>query len=392
MQNTETPITKSVFTGAVALMTLVMFAVLLSETRPANTYESPDSPLVQTRPVEDVFIGIETKEEAATEEKVSPAIAIEKQESEETPLAEPEASQQAVQSQPVVAQSPSLYDTSPMSLEAVNEKALTAIVNVLCGSTPGSSIPGATGSGIFIDPRGVILTNAHVAQYILLQSHPSKPVKCTVRIGAPAKPRYEADVLASPRAWAEEHGKDILVETPTGTGEHDWALLYVTGRTDGSERPATYPFIDFDPRHAVTKTGDSVLLTSYPAGFLGGIAIRKDLWPVSTIVSIQKVYTFTESIIDLLSLGGNIVAQAGSSGGAVLNQWGKLVGMIVTSSLGETTSERDLRAVTLAHIDNSIKEHTGSDLTSFLELGDFETRTEVFKEESAPSLLELFPL
>lgn len=285
-----------------------------------------------------------------------------------------------------------LYTTPPLQFETINTMTLPALVNILCASKQGSNIPGATGSGIIIDPRGVILTNAHVAQYLLLAQHASAPVSCVVRIGAPAKPRFTADVLAFPRVWAEQHAKDILTELPTGTGEHDWALLYITGTTSGVPKPDTFPFISFDTRHAVTQTHDPVLLASYPAGFLGSIALRKDLWSVSTIVSIQKVFTFTQGIIDVLSLGGNIAAQGGSSGGAVVNQWGHVVGLIVTSSLGDTTAERDLRAVTLSHIEQSLHAQVGEDLLPFLQQGDFESRVQTFKANSLPYLLEYYSL
>ncbi|QSH39214.1 trypsin-like peptidase domain-containing protein [Candidatus Kaiserbacteria bacterium] len=287
---------------------------------------------------------------------------------------------------------PSFYETPPLPLEVVNTVSSPALVNILCASTPGSSVSGAIGSGIIIDPRGVILTNAHVAQYLLVKEHPNAIISCVIRSGSPAKTKYTAEILTFPYMWAQNHGKDLQLETPTGTGEHDWALLYITGTTDGTEKPLTFPFVSFDTREAVTTMNDPVLLASYPAGFLGSALLQRGLWPVSTTVEIQKVYTFSEALIDILSLGGTIVAQGGSSGGAVMNQWNKLVGIIVTSSVGNTTAERDLRALTLSHIDRSLQIHTGNTLLSFLNIGDFENRVQEFGETTVPNLLPYFPI
>ena len=219
-----------------------------------------------------------------------------------------------------VVETQSFYTTPKMSLDDVNSITMPAIVNILCAGRQGGTVGGATGTGIIIDSRGIILTNAHVAQYLLVSKHESEPTRCTIRTGAPARNKYIADVIAFPLVWAQEHAATIADEQQSGTGEHDWALLYITGTTDGSPLPATFPSVQFDTRQAVTTTGDAVLIASYPAGFLGGATLQKDLWPAATTVAIQKVFPFVRTTIDVLSLGGSIVAQAGASGGAVMNE------------------------------------------------------------------------
>lgn len=285
-----------------------------------------------------------------------------------------------------------LYTTPPLSFDKIHTETIPAIVNILCGSPVGSPLSGITGSGVIIDKRGVILTNAHVAQYVLLQQNANWPTQCVVRTGAPAKARYTVSVLTISTAWIQEYATKITVKSLKDTGENDWGLLYITGRTDGSARKQIYPFVPIEAREAAAITGDRVLVSSYPAGFLGSAIIRKDLWPVSTVITIKKVYTFTHYIIDLLSLGGNIVAQGGASGGAVINQWGKLVGIIATSSSGSTTSKRDLRAITLSHINRSIETQTGKSLDAFLQEGNFKARVALFKKNTAPRLLKEYKL
>ncbi|MBL4644752.1 MAG: trypsin-like peptidase domain-containing protein [Candidatus Pacebacteria bacterium] len=389
MKDSTSLLTQTILTSTLALISLVGFAVLLEEMQPSTTYESVS--IATTTPEIQEPILSPTKTEVIAENIVVPPASDQEKKTIAIEETLPE-TQQVTQPQSAPSSPVTFYSTPPISLDVINIATLPSVVNILCGSSQGSLISGATGSGIIIDSRGVILTNAHVAQYLLLREHPDVKITCVIRSGAPAKAKYTANILAFPQKWAQKHAKDIFLELATGTGEHDWALLYITGTTDGSEKPTSFPFVEFDTREHVAQASDSVLLASYPAGFLGNIALKNELWPVSTIVSIQKVFTFSRSLVDILALGGNIVAQGGSSGGAVVNQWNKLVGIISTSSLGDTTGERDLRAVTLSHINRSIQEHTGFSLESFLSRSDFESEVTTFKENSVPNLLELYPL
>jgi S1-C subfamily serine protease len=298
---------------------------------------------------------------------------------------------------PVVEQTPPAPPSEPTAVaqslappptDFSTEKVLPALVNILCLSS--GPFSGVTGSGIVIDPRGIVLTNAHVAQYILLQDFPNENTfNCTVRTGGPARERYIAELLFLPAKWAEEHAASIRDEIQTGTGEHDWALLYITERTDGSPLQNSFPYVPFDTGEAIVQKGDSVLLSGYPAGFLGGITIRKDLWPASTVVQIADLFTFKEGTVDILSFGGTILAQSGSSGGAVVNADDNLIGIVVTSSEGETTAERDLRAVTLSHINASMFAHTDQALSQFLQ-NDPAQLAAVFGETLAPMLKAYF--
>ena len=277
------------------------------------------------------------------------------------------------------------YKTPPRPFEEVNQATRAALVNIYCSSSKGAGP--ITASGVIIDPRGIILTSAHVAQYLLLQYSPvtSPDIRCVIRTGNPAREAFLADVLYFPPLWIEEHANEIRMSHPTGTGEHDWALLQITRSADDRPSPKSFPYLIPDTRELIAFTNEYVLLASYPAGFLGFYAVSWNLYPASTIVSIGQLYTFSTGSVDALSLGGNIVAQAGSSGGPATNQWGRLIGIITTSSEAEITSERELRAVTLSHVDRSMSTQTGKSLYTFL-TDDIETLGKNFRNETAPSL------
>ena len=106
------------------------------------------------------------------------------------------------------------------------------------------------------------------------------------------------------------------------------------------------------------------------------------------MVQTGNVYSFEESTADIFSIGGSVVAQHGSSGGAVVHREGKLIGLIVTSSMGDTTGERDLNALTMSHLGDSFTKHTGGNLTSLFE-GDVRVSAESFNEKIAPTLKKL---
>ena len=161
------------------------------------------------------------------------------------------------------------------------------------------------------------------------------------------------------------NASQLTAQTATGTGEHDYAFLIVTSTTNNTPVPAAFPALPMTA--AEPDVGDTMLLAAYPAGFLDGITIEKNLYPSSAYAAVTKLFTFGEGYdVDLVSVGGTVVSQGGSSGGAVVRQSGKLSGLISTATPANTTAERDLRAITLAHIDRSLATHGAGGIVSLL--------------------------
>lgn len=269
----------------------------------------------------------------------------------------------------------------------LNTKVREALVNILCTTPAGGPLKPLSGSGVVIDPRGVVITNAHIGQFFLLRDYPTPGnVDCLLRVGSPARAMYRAELLFLPPSWIERNAYKITQSVPTGTGEDDFALLRITGRTDlGASLPSSFPSVDFRLDDNYEK-GDPLLLAAYPAGFLGGATVQTNLYISSAPSDIKEVYTYATGSIDLISLGGTIVSQQGSSGGAALSVTdGKLAGIIVTSTVAETTAERDLRAITMYHVNESLKRNIGFDLP-FLLFGDLLLKASAFNITTAPSL------
>ncbi len=279
----------------------------------------------------------------------------------------------------------------PSDFNLINQKTRKALVNIICTSQTAGSFEPLSGSGVIINPRGIILTNAHVAQYFLLEDYRTKNfLTCIARTGSPATPKYTLKLLYISKQWVQENYKNITSQKPVGTGENDYALLQITGSTNPDIKlPAAFPAITFESNEDKIKTNDQILLASYPAGFLGGIAIQRDLYIVSTIVNIGKRYTFKDGTLDAFSLGGSPVAQHGSSGSGAISGSGKLLGIIVTSTDATDTSSRDLDAISIAHINRSLSTETHLTLDSLF-ASDIAAFGKTFDEETLPNLKKLF--
>lgn len=278
----------------------------------------------------------------------------------------------------------------PVDWNEINLKGRDAAVNIICTSVRGGSFEPLSGSGIMIDPRGIILTNAHVAQYLLLQDYQGKNfLTCIGRTGSPAVPTYTLKILYIAPQWIASNYQKIADERPTGTGENDFALLQVASSTDPDLKlPSTFAALAPDGNEENIKTGEPVVLVGYPAGFLGGIAIQRDLHIVSTIVNIGKLLTFRHDTLDAFSLGGSPVAQHGSSGGAVISRNGKLLGIIVTSTDSADTALRDLDAISVSHINRSLNSETYLKLDSLL-ASNLENFSTEFNARVVPNLKKL---
>lgn len=246
-------------------------------------------------------------------------------------------------------------------LNAASAALRAALVNIICYAPAGSSLHSISGSGVIIDPKGVILTNAHIAQYFLLAD---RGVSCKVRTGSPATDEYGAGLIYIPPLWINTNAKLLTSTSPSGTGEYDFALVGITRSLTSSPLPATYPSMPLAKNALVA--GAPVVIGSYGAQFLDYSQIQSDLFPTIVFGSVKDIYTFATNSIDVFALGGSAAAQEGSSGGGVVNALGELAGTITTSTMEGPTSSRELDAISAAYIRREYGNETGGSLDSLL--------------------------
>ena len=281
------------------------------------------------------------------------------------------------------AQPPTLLPQS-----VVNDAARAALVNIFCTTKSGGSLYPISGSGVLITTGGVILTNAHVGQYFLLRDYvvPNN-VDCRIRTGSPAKNTYRAELLYLPPSWIDANASQIVAQEGMGTGQYDYAFLRITSPMDVS-RPLPETFAALTMTIDDATRNEAVLLAGYPAGFLSGITIEMSLYISTALTHISDIFAFDDrGSADIVSVGGSVVAQAGSSGGAVVRQQdGALQGIIATQTEAEnnkSTDARDLHAITLGHIDRALRDAGMGGIAKLLS-GDLETKATDFATNIAP--------
>ncbi len=263
---------------------------------------------------------------------------------------------------------------------------MEALVNVFCTYVTDEYIQTTTGSGFFINPKGVILTNAHVAQVLLLADALGGKTDCSIRTGSPALPAYRAELLYISPAWIENHADFLTTEVPRGTGERDYALLHVSETIQGDSIRSPLPALPIETNQQSLLVSDKeVTVTGYPASSLTTDGRGAELTAKSAQTTIKELMTFGSQTADLFTLAGTDVGQKGSSGGPVVDNRGFAIGLITTRGNDSVFGSGSLRAISLPYIDQTIKEETGYSLLQNIS-GDISRRAEVFAETMAPFL------
>ncbi len=275
------------------------------------------------------------------------------------PPAKPKQSAVAVTPTPVARPAEPSYSSVDLDNSATTLRA--ALVNIICYAPAGGPLHSITGSGVIIDSKGIILTNAHIAQYFLLFD---RGISCTIRSGNPASDRYKAALIYIPEPWLRANAKVLTTQNPTGTGEQDFAFLAVTKSATSALLPAVYPSILLATDSP--RAGATIVIASYGAQFLQSAQVQSSLFPIVVFGSVKDVYTFASTTVDVLALGGSAAAQEGSSGGGVAGGAGTLLGIITTSTTEGDTSTRSLDAITATYIRRAYMNETGKTLDALL--------------------------
>ena len=277
---------------------------------------------------------------------------------------------------------------TPPEVKETREEYLKArVVNIIC--LPGGGLPGSSGTGVVIDPRGLVLTVAHVGQGFLLRDYPTKGSgTCYIRTGSPAKNAYSADLVYISPSWIHENKATFLEKMPTGTGENDFAILAITGTLTSTPVPSSLPYIPLVPTKTRVRVGDEVGTGSYAAEFLTSSQIRSALYPTIKFAKVDDLFTFGHTTVDLFSVAAGSAAQEGSSGGAVINGDKFLIGVISTRTAKADLSLRSLQALTMDHVRRSFTDDMGVDLDAYLK-GRPATLIAAFRPTAADLLEEL---
>jgi hypothetical protein len=238
------------------------------------------------------------------------------------------------------------------------------VVNIVCQRKSGNFTNVSTGSGVVIDPEGVVITNAHVGQFMLLEDYKGESLmSCALyRENIPTF-GYKADIIYISPDWVSENFDLINSVKPHGTGEDDYALLKITKNTNPTLRlPRKFSYANFSTSFNV-DVDDRVTVAGYPGAPASILDISSSGVLKKDTVRIKDVFTFRNNEIDVLSTEKSIVGARGASGGGVfLNDL--LVGIIVTTNGDQHDAE--INAITIPYINRDLKYDTNKDIEYYL--------------------------
>lgn len=234
------------------------------------------------------------------------------------------------------------------------------IVNILCIKQSGNKINLTTGSGVIISSKGIVLTNAHVAQHFLLKE---AGYNCSLRRENIPTYGFNAIPLYISEKWIKNNYTQISNSTPTGTGEDDYALLLITSNTNSALSLPKFPSVTLKTNDS-TDVGDSVTIAGYPGKITSSLEIAKSTALQKEIVKIREVFTLNDSTIDVVSTNETEMARRGVSGGGVFKN-NSLVGIMVSTN--QTNKGFVINALTLDYINRDLKKETGKNLYDYME-------------------------
>lgn len=263
------------------------------------------------------------------------------------------------------------FATSTAAAIQYDPKWSTAIVNLYCMGRYDQSL--SSGTGVMIDPRGVILTNAHVGFDELFAHWPDPSLQdCYVRTGSPAVNTYRATLLYIPDKWVNDSINDAFLYNATTTiGEKDYALLVVTGTADPAGHvPTSFPYMPmYTGKTLPVRT--PVVHMGYAAEHSSYEDVLRSLYLLSSYANVDAQRGMGSSTVaDVMAFSGAITSQHGVSGGAVVTGDGQVAGLMtyLDKDYGnkDATSQRVLNAISTDYILRDFEKDNGMSLTAFL--------------------------
>ncbi len=255
----------------------------------------------------------------------------------------------------------------PVVAKTNNDQDLrSSVVNIYCTVQIGRNVKAITGSGVVIDSRGIVLTNAHVGQFPLLQgSSVSKNLNCFIRTGSPINNTYGVKTLFVSRDWIYQNYRNISQVNFAETGENDIAILQIVDKATGN--PVSKQFNYLPLSTDALQKNDTISIASYPADSLASRGINAPLTVQVERLRVSDIFSFTQSTsVDLIETSDSLQAQHGSSGGALLDKSNRLAGIIVTTVSGDSPLFKHARGLSIAHINSVVLKDTGRSLNSYI--------------------------
>lgn len=203
-------------------------------------------------------------------------------------------------------------------------------------------------SGVIISERGLIMTNAHVGKVV----KESGEENCQARHGNPAWRFAGIQIVFI---------ADTALKVPeTNVPQRDVAFLRLVEPGE--------PFLVAPIGLTFVERGTTLLTLGYPSEFLEGITTTSNSNLVFSSLRVDEYADLddNETTAEAYTSRGGIALQQGSSGTALFQPSGHIVGLIFATTKGATTQDRQGIALTTPYIDKILRLETGEGLVEFI--------------------------
>jgi hypothetical protein len=228
------------------------------------------------------------------------------------------------------------------------------------------------------------MTNAHVAQYFLLDKE-LDTYNCALYQENIPTYGYVAELLYISPDWIKNNPGVLKSKNPRGTGENDYALLYITKNTNPAlTKPKSFQFANVNTTYNA-EIGDKINVAGFPGSPIGigdlthTVGLKKDT------TSIEDIFTFGGNKIDVLATDVTPVAARGASGGGIFRN-SDLIALIVTTN--GVSGSAYINAITTNYINRDLKTDFGKSLSDLIN-GDLSQQGETFWQNYGEDLAEI---
>jgi hypothetical protein len=276
-----------------------------------------------------------------------------------------------------VAEKIGIKDQKTLELENI-------LVNIICTEKKGNYVTANTGSGVIVSPGGVVITNAHVGQYFLLDKELNDYSCALYQENIPTY-GYVAELIYISPDWIKENKDVIRSKNPRGTGENDYAFLHITKNTNPAlPKPKNFQYANLNTSYNA-EIGQKIDVAGFPGAPASILDLERTVGLKTDSSNIKDIFTFGQNNADVISTGVTKVAARGASGGGVFKN-NDLIALIVTTGGSENKSY--INAITTNYINRDLKNDFNKSIFDLIN-SDLEKESDSFWKDYGKSLAEI---